>query len=206
MELDELKTIWSQHEKLLIEHTEINTGLLKKLLVANAEKRIDWIKVRTLASLILPLILIVFIVVPRIEITLKFNVVLGFVLFVPLYVLSYLWALRLYLLIERLDFNESVLTVSKQLRIVEKYKLKITKYNFILAPFMIIGIFLSVGIPFLSSKMIPFYVLMVISFLIGTYIRSKHGLAVQLRKINSDIEEISKLELDIDPISNTRSH
>ena len=44
--------------------------------------------------------------------------------------------------------------------------------------------------------MIPFYGLMVIVFLVSTYIRSKHGLAAQLRKINSDIEEISKLELE----------
>lgn len=198
MELDELKTIWSEHEKLLIEHTEINTGLLRKLLISNTEKRIDWLKVRTLASLILPLALLVFVAVPRIEFTLKFDVILGIVLFVPLYVISYFWAIRLYLLIEKLDFKESVLTVSKQLRIVEKYKLKISKYNFILAPFMIIGIFLAAGIPFLSVKMIPFYALMVISFLIGTYIRTKHGLAVQLRKINNDIEEISKLELDIE--------
>ena len=63
---------------------------------------------------------------------------------------------------------------------------------------MIIGIFLSAGIPFLSVKMIPFYILMVIVFLISTYIRAKHGLVAQISKIDRDIEEISKLGPDQD--------
>ncbi len=170
--------------------------MLKKLLLMNAEKRIDWLRIRTLTSLILPLVLIIFIALPRIQFTPKFDVVLGIVLFVSLSLLSYMWAIRVYLMVEKLNFNESVLSVSKQLKLIEKYKLKITKYGFRLAPFMIIGIFLSAGIPFLSSKMIPFYILMVVSFLIGMYVRSKHGLVVQIRKLERDIEEISKLEQD----------
>lgn len=66
---------------------------------------------------------------------------------------------------------------------------------------MIIGVFLSAGIPFLSSKMIPFYVLMLISFLIGNYVQAKHGLVAQVRKIDREIEEISKLEMDLEPIN-----
>lgn len=196
MELDELRSIWSQHEQKLVESTRINQVLLRKLLIANTEKRIDWMKIRTLAGLILPLIGIVFIVAPRIEFSLKFDVVLGIALFGSLSILTYIWAIRVYLLIERLNFNESVLSVSKQLKLVEKYKLKITKHSLILAPLMIIGVFLSAGIPFLSEKMIPFYVLMVIVFLVSTYIRTKHGLVAQLRKIDKDLEEILKLELD----------
>ena len=200
MELDELKTIWNQHEKMLVENTVLNKELLKKLLLVNAEKRIDWIKIKTLSSLILPLIGIIFIAIPRIQFTLKFDVVLGIALFGSLTVISYIWAIRVYLLIEKLNFNGSVLSVSKQLKQVEKYKLKITKYGFILAPFMIIGIFLSAGIPFLSSKMISFYALMVVVFLISTHIRTRHGLVAQIRKIDRDIEEISKLELDETPL------
>ncbi len=196
MELDELRSIWSQHEQKLVESTRINQVLLRKLLIANTEKRIDWMKIRTLAGLILPLIGIVFIVAPRIEFSFKFDVVLGIALFGSLSILTYIWAIRVYLLIERLNFNESVLSVSKQLKLVEKYKLKITKHSLILAPFMIIGVFLSAGIPFLSAKMIPFYALMVIVFLVSTYIRTKHGLVAQLRKIDTDLEEILKLELD----------
>lgn len=76
-----------------------------------------------------------------------------------------------------------------QLKLVEKYKLKITRNGFILNPFMIVGVFL-------SAKMIPFYALMVVVFLVSMYVRSKHGLLAQIRKIDRDIKEISKLELD----------
>ena len=198
MELDEIRTIWIQHEKLLVENTVLNKELIRKLLIVNAEKRIDWIRIRTIASLVLSLAGIVFIALPRIQFTLKFDAVLGIVLFGSITILAYIWAIRVYLLIEKLDFNNSVLAVSKQLKLVEKYKLRIKKYSLILAPLMIIGIFLSAGIPFLSTKMIPFYALMVIVFLISTYIRTKHGLVAQIRKIEKDIQEISKLELDPD--------
>jgi len=196
MEQDELQSIWTQHEKKLIESTQINKALIKKLLIANAEKRIDWIKIRNLANLILPLILIPVIAIPHIQFTFKFDVVLGIILFVSLSVITYIWAIRVYLLIEKLNFDESILSVSKQLKLVAKYKLKITRYGLMLAPFMIIGVFLSAGIPFFSPRMIPFYALMVIVFLISTYIRTKHGLVAQVRKIDRDIEEIAKLELE----------
>ena len=120
-------------------------------------------------------------------------------LFGSITVITYVWSVQAYLKIEKLNINESILSFRKQLKLVEKYKLRITRYGFILAPFMIVGIFLSVGITFLSAKMIPFYVLMVISFLIGSYVRSKHGLIAQIRKINNDIEEISNLETDSIP-------
>lgn len=45
MELEELKTIWSQHEKMLVENTVLNKQLLKKILTVNTERRIDWLKV-----------------------------------------------------------------------------------------------------------------------------------------------------------------
>ena len=200
MELDELKTIWTQHEKILVENTILNKEILKKLLTANATKRIDWLKIRSLIALILPLPLIFLIAVPRIQFTLEFDVVIGIVLFVSLSIISYIWAIKVYIQIERLNPNGPVTTVNKQLKLAEKYKLKFTRYSFYLAPFMIAGIFLSAGIPFLSSKMIPFYALMVVSFLIGLYVRSKYGLVAQIRKIDRDIEEISNLEMESDPI------
>jgi hypothetical protein len=196
MELDEIKAIWTQHEKILVDNTRINKELLKKLLIKNAEKRIDWLKIKTLAGLVLALFGIIFVAIPRIQFTLEPASVIGIVLFVSIAGVTYIWAIKLYLLIERLSPDGPVTTVRKQLNLVEKQKLKIKKYGLILAPFMIVGIFLSAGIPFLSVKMIPFYILSVIVFLISTYIRSKHGLVVQIRKIDKEMEEISNLELD----------
>lgn len=201
MEIDDIKTIWTQHEKMLVENTKMNKDLLKKLLIVNAEKRIDWLKIKSLVGLILPLIGVIFIAVPRIQFTFETDVVIGIVLFVSISVITYIWAIKLYLRIERLNPNGPITTVSKQLKLVEKYKMRNTKYCLILAPFMIIGVFLSVGIPFLSPKMIPFYALMLIVFLISTYIRTKHGLVAQVRKIDRDIEEISKLEMDVEQIA-----
>jgi len=196
MELDELKTIWTQHEKKLVENTALNKQLLIKLLTVNTGRRIDWLKVRTLAAVILPLPLYIFIVIPRIRFTFEFDVLVGLMLFASISVVTYIWAIKLYLMIERLNPDGPITAVSKQLRIAERYKKKITRNCFILAPFMIIGIFLSAGIPFFSSAMIPFYALVVVVFLISLYVRSKHGLAAQIRRIDREIEEIAKLETD----------
>lgn len=200
MELDEFKAIWNQHERLLVENTSLNKELLKKILIKNAEKRLDWMKIRSLASLILPFLGIVFIVIPRIRLVPELDAILGLILFGSITIVTYIWAIQVYLRIENLNLNESILSFRKHVKLVEKHKLKITRYGFFLAPFMIIGIFLSAGITFLSVKMIPFYALMVISFLIGSYVRSKYGLVAQIRKIDMDIEEISNLEIDSTPI------
>lgn len=196
MELDELKSIWTQHEKILVEHTVFNRELLKKLLKVNATKRIDWLKIRMLTALILPLPLFIIIVVPHIQFTFEFDKIIGLVLFLSIFVTTYIWSIKVYIQIDRLNPDGPVTTVRKQLKLAEKYKLKFTRYSYYLAPFMIVGIFLSAGIPFLSSKMIAFYALMVVSFLIGWYVRSKHGLVAQIRKIDRDIDEISRLETD----------
>lgn len=201
MEIDEIKASWLQHEKMLVDNTRMNNDLLIKLLLKNAEKRIDWLKVKSLLGLILPIIAIIFIVIPRIQFTLEADFIIGTVLFVSLSVLTYIWAIKLYLRIERLNPSGPVTAVSKELKSLEKYKLKIRRQGLMLAPLMIIGVFLSAGIPFLSSKMIPFYVLMLISFLIGNYVQAKHGLVAQVRKIDREIEEISKLEMDLEPIN-----
>ena len=194
MELEDLKTIWSQYEKMLFENTVLNKQLLKKILTVNTERRIDWLKVRSMVAVILPLPLYIFIVIPRIQFIFEFEIVFGFLLFASISVVTYVWAIKLYLRIERLNPNGPITTVSKQLKLIEKYKLRITRNGYILAPFMIIGVFLSAGIPFLSEKMIPFYALVVVVFMISLYVRSKHGLVAQIRKIDREIDEISKLE------------
>ena len=201
MELEELKTIWTQHEKMLVENTVLNKRLLKKVLAVNTRRRIDWLKVRSLIAVILPLPLYIFIVIPRIQFTFEPDKVIGFILFASISVITYIWAIKLYLRIERLNPDGPLTAVSKQLKLAEKYKLRITRNAYILAPFMIAGVFLSVGIPFLSARMIPFYALVIVVFLISLYVRSRHGFVAQIRKIDREIEEISDLEMDPDTAS-----
>jgi len=191
-----MKASWSRHEQQLIRQTRINQVLLRKLLISNAGKRIDWMKYRSLGSLILVTALVIILVIPRIQLVPEPEIIIGIILFGSMFILSYYWAVKLHLRIEGVRPDESLTSVRKQLKSVERYKLKITRYNFILAPFMITGIFLSLGIPFLSSRMVPFYALCILVFLASTYVRNRHGMLARIRKIDRDLEEISKLELD----------
>jgi hypothetical protein len=196
METNEIMHMWNQHENMLLANARVNRQILRKLLVAHAGKRLDWLKIKTLAGLILPFMLLILVVIPRLEFTLEIDRVIGYLFFVPTYVIAYIWAIRLYLLIEKLNFKDPLLVVSRQLRLVERYKLRIKRFNLMLAPLMIIGIFLSAGMPVFSVRMIPFYVLCVISFLIGQYIRSRYGLVAQISRIDEEIAAISELERD----------
>lgn len=132
MEIDEIKASWLQHEKMLVKNTRMNNDLLIKLLLKNAEKRIDWLKIKSLLGLILPIIAIIFIVIPRIQFTLEADFIIGTVLFVSLSVLTYIWAIKLYLRIERLNPSGPVTAVSKELKSLEKYKLKIRRQGLML--------------------------------------------------------------------------
>ncbi len=98
-------------------------------------------------------------------------------------IVSYAWAIKYYLLVNKLDFLEPITSQRKHLIDAEKYKFRITRFGLMLAPFMIIGVFLSAGIPFFSEKMI-----------LTAFIQKKHGLLSSLKRIKRELEEIVKLE------------
>ena len=163
-------------------------------MVAASEKKVNWIKVRAILSLIIPIPLIIFIAVPRLEFSTGAKFIIGILLFGLPSVIGYYWAIRYFLLVEKVDFSKPMTSVRKHLIEVEKFKTKITKLGYILSPFVITGIFLSGNIPFFSVKMIPFHLLVLLIFASSVFIAFKHGILKTLKRINKEIEDIMKLE------------
>jgi hypothetical protein len=194
MELIELQNIWQQYDKKLSENTRLNKEILKMVLKSKPEKRVTWIKLKAAFNLILPIVLILGILVPRVEFRNETSFYIGFLLFGPFALLTYYWAIRYYLLITKIDFNQSITTIKKNIKEVEKYKIKITKFGYNFVPFAMTGVFLIANIPILSKHSILPISLIISVFIISAYITIKYSIFERFKTINREIEEIEQLE------------
>ncbi len=193
MELTDLQNIWTQYEKNITENTRINREILRKIILSKTERKINWMKFKAIFNLIIPIPMVIYIFID-LDYRNDKSFFIGLILSSLCFILTYSWALRYYLLVDKIDFSNAITTIKLNLNKLEKYKLKITKLGLIVAPFFIAGIFLLVKINVLSPKMIPFYSLTLLVMGITFYLTYKYGIITKLSQINSEIEEIISLE------------
>jgi hypothetical protein len=194
MELIELQGIWQQYDKKLSENTRLNKEILKIMLKSKPEKRVTWIKLTAAYRLLLPIVIILVMMVPRVEFRNETSFYVGFLLFGPFALLTYYWAIRYYLLISKIDFNNPVATIKKNIKEVEKYKIKMTKFGYIFAPFAMTGVFLIANIPILSKHSLLPISLIISVFIISLYVTFKYSIFERFKKLNMEIDEIEQLE------------
>jgi len=196
MELSELKEMWHQNDKKLSENTRINKEVLKRMLIAKPEKRILWEKIKTGVNLILPIALILLILVPNIQYRSSIDFYIGILLFGAVSSLIYYWTVRYYMLVRNIDFASSVTSIKKNIKKLEKYKIKLKKLGYVLMPFGITGIFLMGKIPLFSTKSILPVTLIVLVIIVSIYYTFKHSIVEQFRKLDNEIEELEQLETE----------
>jgi hypothetical protein len=194
MELAELQNIWQQYDKKLSENTRLNKEILKMMLKSKPEKKVTWIKLKAAFNLIFPMVIILAILVPRVEFRNETSFYLGVLLFGPFALLTYYWEIRYYLLLNKIDFNNSITTIRKNLKEVEKYKIKMTKFGYIFSPFAMTGVFLIANIPILSKHSLLPISLIISVFIISIYITFKFAIFERFKKLNMEIDEIEQLE------------
>jgi hypothetical protein len=194
MELMELQNIWQQYDKKISENINLNKEILRRMLQSKPEKMVTWIKIKAGFNLILPIVIIIVMMVPNIVFRNEINFYLGFLLFGSFGSITYYWAIRYYLLLNKLDFNNPVTLIKKDIKLVEKYKIKVNKFSYIFAPFGITGVFLIADIPILSKHSILPFSLIILVFASSIYISFKYSIIERFAKINKEIEEIERLE------------
>jgi len=194
MELTDLQNIWSQYDNKINENTRLNKEILKNFIISKTEKKIDWIKIKAIFNLLIPIPIIIFIALPRINFSTEIDFLIGISMFLSVSILTYYWAIKYYLILDKIDFSLPITFIKKDLMRLEKFKLKITKIGFILMPIALIGIFLSADIPFFDKNMIVFYILIVTVMIMSIYVTFKHGIFNRFKKINLEIEKIMELE------------
>jgi hypothetical protein len=194
MELVELQNIWQEYDKKISENTRLNKEILKMMLKSKPKKRVIWIKLKAAFNLILPIVIILVMMVPKVEFRNETSFYVGFLLFGPFALLTYYWAIRYYLLINKIDFNNSIATIKKNIKEVEKYKIKMTKFGYIFSPFAMTGVFLIANIPILSKHSFLPISLIISVFIISIYVTFKYSIYERFKKINMEIDEIEQLE------------
>ena len=194
MELTELQNIWQQYDKKISENTRLNKEILKRMLKSKPEKRITRLKLNAAFNLILPIVLVLGILVPRIEFRDETSFYAGCVLFGLFASLTYYLSIRYYLLLNKINFGNSIAAIKKNIKEVEKYKIKMTTFGYNFSPFALIGVFLIANIPILSSQSVLPITLIISVFVVSLYVTFKYSIFERFRKLNMEIEELEQLE------------
>lgn len=195
MELADLQNMWIQHDKNLSENTQINKDILKNILIIKTEKKINWIRVKAIFNLILPIVLLSTILIPKVGFRTDSDFIIGMILFGIVFIISYIWAIQYFRKVSHIDFKNTITSTKKDIKELEKYKFKITKFGYILIPFALIGIFLMARVPIFSKdSLIPLLLIIVVMF-VSIYVTFKFSIFEYYRKINDEIDKIQKLEL-----------
>ena len=195
MELDELQNIWLQYDRKITDNTQLNKEILKRMLMSKPEKRLNWIKIKAGFNVLSPVILILLIKVMDMKFSLTSSFYIGLSLFLTLFIINYIWNIRYFLLIRKIDFSGAILSIKKQIAELEKYKIKTTKIRYLIMPFAIIGIFfMLIQKPIFNTESIVMFVLIMLVYISSIYYTFKYSISEQFRKLNKEIFEIEELE------------
>lgn len=193
MELAELQNMWIQYDLRTAENIRLNKKILKNMIKTKTERKINWMKFRAILNVLYPIPLMIFIafdIVYRMDV--KFYA--GLVLFGLGVIITYGWAIKYYLLVDKIDFLKPITTIKKDVSVLKKFKLRITWFGIFLAPFMITGVLLIADVSLFSKRMIPFDLLALSVMVTKAYLTYKHGILAQIKRIDLEIDEIIKIE------------
>ena len=135
MELNELQSLWIENDKKISDSIRFNKEILRRMLMSKPEKRFNWIKIKAEISLFSPIILFLALLVTDIQFRLTLNFYIGLGLFAVIYVTNYVWGIRYFLLIRKIDFSGAILSLKKEIAELEKYKIKITRISYMYEQF-----------------------------------------------------------------------
>jgi hypothetical protein len=197
MELLQLENIWKEYDKKIIDNTRINKEILRRILISKPERRLNWIKIKAGFNVLSPVISISLILILDVQFHFKTNFYVGLILFVPIYLITYVWDIKYFKLIRNIDFTMSVLSIKKLIAELEKYKIKTTRIKYLLMPFAIIGFFLmiiqKITFQFDFLSIIPI-LLIILVFILSFYFTFKYSIYGVFKRLNNEIDEILTLE------------
>jgi len=199
MELTELQNIWKEYDKKISENTRLNKEILRLILIEKPQRRLNWIKIKAGLWIFSPVLFVSLILILKVQFNISTRFFIGLGLFLPVYIINYIWDIRYFTLIHGIDFTMPVLSIKKVITELEKYKIKTTKIRYLLMPLAMIG-FLLMIINKITIKLDFFSILplllIVLVFFLSMYFTFKYSIYERYKKLNKDIDEIEQLEHD----------
>jgi uncharacterized membrane protein len=194
MELAELEQIWKEYDKKIADNILLNREILKHILISKPEKQFNWIKIKAIFNLFSPFILFILLAVMDVQFDITVRFYVGLSLFTILYILTYIWDIKYYLLIRKIDFSKKILAIKKDVAELEKYKIKTTRIKYVLMPFAIVGILLMlIQHPVINNESVVMFALIIIVFCLSAYYTLKYSIFERFRKLNKEIEEVDNI-------------
>ena len=195
MELLELENIWKECDRRIADNNRINKEILKKILIRKPERILTQMKIKTILSLLSPIILIAWIDITDYQFHDTLSFYIGIALFIPICTITYIWQLNYFLQIHTLDLSDKTLNIKRKMAILEKYKIKVTKIGYMLMPVAIVGALLTFCQRFvLNTEFIIMILLIAIISIASAYYRFRYSIRERFRILNNEIEEIERIE------------
>ena len=197
MELTELQNIWQEYDKKISENTRLNKEILRLIMLEKPRRRLNWIKIKAGLWIFSPVLFVFLILILNVQFNISTSFFIGLGLFLPVYIITYIWDIRYFKLIRGIDFAMPVLYIRKVIAELEKYKIKTTKIRYLLMPLAMAGFLLMIihkitfSFDFLS--ILPL-LLIVLVFFSSMYFTFKYSIYERFIKLNKDIDEIEQLE------------
>jgi len=195
MELVELENIWKEQNEKITNSISLNKEILRRMLIAKPEKRVNWIKIKAGFNVLSPIIIPVLLVIIKVQFRITTQFYIGLSIFLVTYLTIYIWDVKYFLLSRKIDFSDSIIAIKKSLAILEKYMIKKTRFKYILAPLAIIGILLMIFQKTVFNKeSIIFFILVVLVFISSLYYTFKYSVFERFKILNKEIQEVENID------------
>lgn len=197
MELTELQNIWQEYDRKISENTRLNKEILRLILLEKPQRRLNWIKIKAGLWIFSPVLFVFIILTLNVQFNISIRFFIGLGIFVPVFIINYIWDIRYYKLIRGIDFTMPVLSIKKIIAELEKYKIKTTKIRYLLMPLAMVGFLLmiirKITFSFDFFSILPL-ILIVLVFFSSMYFTFKYSIYERFKKLNKDISEIEQLQ------------
>jgi len=197
MEITELQNIWQEYDKKISENTSLNKEILRQLLLEKPQRRLNWIEIKAGLWIFSPALLVFLVMILNVQFSISTRFFIGLGLFLPVFIITYIWDIRYYILIRGIDFSMPILSIKKVIAELEKNKIKTTKIRYLLMPLAMAGFILmiihKITFNFDFFSILPL-LLIVLVFFSSMYVTFKYSIYERFKKLNKEIKEIEQLE------------
>jgi len=201
METKKLQEMWTDFDRKISENTRLNKEILKQILVSKSERRFSKVILKVVIEIIVVIIMLVYFYVKHVSFqpTIVFSI--GLIIFIAAIGIPVTGHIRYLLMLYRINFSESVLSLKKKINESERIKEKNSRHD----RFMVLLILISAWLISQDFKdMILHYSkilgepLFIVSIIVSAIVvlTIKHYRDKTLDRLNNEISEIEELERD----------
>lgn len=194
MELKELTNIIQVYDQKITENNRLNRKILQRVLTHKPEKRVNKDKLRAGFYVLSPLILCFIITITNTKFQLVPRFYMGLGIFISAYLLTYVWDVKYFLLLCKVNFSSPILLLKKQTAQLEKCRIKTLRIRYLLMPPAIVG-FLMMLFPqaALHTEMAIMFAGIILIYILSVYYTRQH-VRSQFNALNKEIKELEAME------------